>query len=111
MDEDQLFRLQKLCSMNGDEMKTALLDQDSENGGYINIFGNHYFKNLLNRKSVLSSDQVLLSSTDTKSLVELYSKNNDHFFSDFVNSMIKMGNISPPSGSCVEIRRNCRTAN
>uniref|UniRef100_A0A2N9J2U6 Peroxidase n=1 Tax=Fagus sylvatica TaxID=28930 RepID=A0A2N9J2U6_FAGSY len=111
MDEDQLFRLQKLCPMNGDEMKTTLLDQDSENEGYINIFGNHYFQNLLNRKSVLSSDQVLSSSIDTKSLVELYSKNNDRFFSDFVNSMIKMGNISPPSGSRVEIRRNCRRAN
>jgi peroxidase len=111
MDENQMFQLQKLCPMNGDEMKTTLLDQDSENAGCINIFDNHYFQNLLNRKSVLSSVQVLLSSTDTKSLVELYSIDNDRFFADFVNSMIKMGNIRPPSRSRGEIRKNCRRPN
>ncbi|GMY16157.1 peroxidase 59-like isoform X1 [Fagus crenata] len=111
MDENQMFQLQKLCPMNGDEMKTTLLDQDSENAGCINIFDNHYFQNLLNRKSVLSSVQVLLSSTDTKSLVELYSMDNDRFFADFVNSMIKMGNIRPPSRSRGEIRKNCRRPN
>ncbi|XP_030512644.1 peroxidase N-like [Rhodamnia argentea] len=104
--------LQTLCPVNGDGNKTTSLDRNSTD-----LFDNHYFKNLLVNKGLLSSDQVLYSgdnstaSPTTKSLVQSYVSNSGLFFTDFANSMIKMGNISPLTGSKGEIRKNCRVVN
>ena len=103
--------LQSLCpQVNGDVNKLAPLDRNS-----VDLFDNHYFNNLINNKGLLGSDQILYSSetaaTTTKSLVESYSNNVNLFFVDFVNSMIKMANISPKTGSAGEIRKNCRVVN
>ena len=72
-------------------------------------------QNLLNQKGLLGSDQILFSSdeakTTTLSLVQRYSTNSGLFFADFANSMIKMGNISPLTGSSGQIRKNCRVVN
>ncbi|KAM0936271.1 putative peroxidase [Dioscorea sansibarensis] len=110
MDTDMLADLQKLCPQNGDGNVTTALDRNSTD-----VFDNHYFKNLLNNKGLLSSDQGLFSSDDgvaaTKSLVESYSNDSSLFITDFINSMIKMGNISPLTGSDGEIRKNCRVVN
>nr|POE75891.1 peroxidase 59 [Quercus suber] len=110
MDRNMLSQLQKLCK-DGDQNQTTLLDQYTEGGGYINIFGNHYFQNLLNGKSVLSSDQVLLSSSKTSYWVQIYNDDNDLFFDDFADAIIRMGNIKPPRGSRGQIRKNCRRVN
>ncbi|KAH7560444.1 hypothetical protein JRO89_XS10G0022300 [Xanthoceras sorbifolium] len=105
-----LSDLQNLCPLNGDVDKTTALDRNSQD-----LFDNHYFQNLLNNKGVLGSDQILYSSNEaistTKALVESYSSNANLFFTDFTNSMIKMGNISPHTGSNGEIRKNCRVVN
>lgn len=105
-----LSDLQSLCPVNGDGNKTTALDRNSTD-----LFDNHYFKNLLVGKALLGSDQILYSSeaavTTTKSLVESYSNNQTLFLLDFANSMIKMGSISPLTGSAGEIRTNCRVVN
>ncbi|KAF3452617.1 hypothetical protein FNV43_RR03050 [Rhamnella rubrinervis] len=103
--------LQRLCpQVNGDVNKIAPLDRNS-----VDLFDNHYFKNLIDNKGLLGSDQILYSSetaaTTTRSLVEIYSNDVNLFFTDFVNSMIKMADISPLTGSAGEIRKNCRVAN
>lgn len=102
--------LQTLCPLNGDLNKIAPLDRNS-----VDLFDNHYFKNLLNNKGLLGSDQLLYSSelapSTTKSLVESYSSDMNLFITDFVNSMIKMANISPLTGTAGEIRKNCRVVN
>ncbi|XP_072990068.1 peroxidase N-like [Typha latifolia] len=109
LDASMAADLQALCQ-NGDGNTTTALDRNSTDA-----FDNHYYNNLLNQKGLLSSDQGLFSSDDgiaaTKSLVEAYSNSSSQFFLDFVNSMIKMGNISPLTGSAGEIRSNCRVAN
>lgn len=110
VDTTLLSDLQRLCPTNGDGNTLAPLDRNS-----VDLFDNHYFNNLINNKGLLGSDQVLYSSetaaTTTKSLVERYSNDMNLFFVDFVNSMIKMGNISPLTGSAGEIRKNCRVVN
>uniref|UniRef100_A0A7N2KLI7 peroxidase n=1 Tax=Quercus lobata TaxID=97700 RepID=A0A7N2KLI7_QUELO len=120
MDEHMLFQLQLLCpnvsSYSADlDSKignfTTPLDRDSPIGFPTNDFDNHYFQNLLNRKALLSSDQVLLNSYETKRLIQDYSISTDRFFDDFAKSMVKMGNISPPPGSRGQIRKNCRRVN
>ncbi|CAJ1960539.1 unnamed protein product [Sphenostylis stenocarpa] len=47
-----------------------------------NHFDNNYFKNLLNKKGLLSSDLVLFNGGSTDSQVRTYSKNNKAFDSD-----------------------------
>ncbi|XVE86100.1 hypothetical protein DITRI_Ditri18aG0009300 [Diplodiscus trichospermus] len=74
-------------------------------------FDNNYFKNLVNRRGLLHSDQQLFNGDSTDSIVQGYNNNPSSFSSDYVASMIKMGDISPLTGSRGEIRRNCRRVN
>lgn len=71
-------------------------------------FDNSYYRNLINQKGLLRSDQQLHNGGSTDSLVEKYSKNPKSFDADFAAAMIKMGDISPLTGSKGEIRKNCR---
>ncbi|KAL4272218.1 hypothetical protein GQ457_13G024200 [Hibiscus cannabinus] len=110
LEASMLADLQSFCPVNGDSNRFTALDRNSTD-----LFDNHYFKNLVDGKGLLGSDQILYSSdlavSTTKSLVESYYKDSKLFFTDFANSMIKMGNISPLTGSNGEIRKNCRAVN
>lgn len=74
-------------------------------------FDNYYFQNLVNLKGLLHSDQQLYNGGSTDSLVRTYYNKPSTFSSDFAASMIKMGDISPLTGSNGEIRKNCRKIN
>ncbi|KAL8154309.1 hypothetical protein V2J09_012069 [Rumex salicifolius] len=74
-------------------------------------FDNSYYKNLVNKKGLLHSDQELYNGGSTNSLVQSYVSSPSTFASDFVSAMIKMGDIKPLTGSNGEIRKNCRKAN
>jgi peroxidase len=74
-------------------------------------FDNNYYKNLINQKGLLRSDQQLHNGGSTNSLVESYSRNSNLFNADFAAAIIKMGDISPLTGSNGQIRRNCRRPN
>ncbi|KAL5554100.1 hypothetical protein UlMin_041501 [Ulmus minor] len=76
-----------------------------------NSFDNNYFKNLIQKKGLLQSDQVLFSGGSTDKIVTEYSKNRARFNSDFAAAMVKMGNIKPLTGSAGQIRRICRAVN
>ncbi|XP_034222728.1 peroxidase 4-like [Prunus dulcis] len=77
-----------------------------------NTFDTAYFKNLINQKGLLHSDQVLYNNGgSTDSLVKTYSGSANAFNSDFAKAMIKMGDIKPLTGSNGEIRLNCRRPN
>ncbi|CAL5354459.1 unnamed protein product [Camellia sinensis] len=58
-----------------------------------NSFDNNYFKNLIQKKGLLPSDQVLFNGGSTDNIVLEYSKNPSTFNSDFALAMIKMGDI------------------
>jgi peroxidase len=74
-------------------------------------FDNNYFKNLMNKKGLLHSDQQLFNGGSTDSLVRTYASNPSKFTADFVAAMIKMGDIKPLTGSNGELRKNCRRIN
>ncbi|EOY01180.1 hypothetical protein QUC31_013908 [Theobroma cacao] len=76
-----------------------------------NSFDNNYFKNLLQKKGLLQSDQVLFSGGSTDSIVSEYSRTPSTFSSDFASAMIKMGDIEPLTGSSGIIRRICSAVN
>lgn len=74
-------------------------------------FENNYYKNLLEEKGLLHSDQELFNGGSTDYLVTRYSKELELFERDFTAAIIKMGNITPLTGSQGEIRENCRKRN
>ncbi|TQD86000.1 hypothetical protein C1H46_028435 [Malus baccata] len=74
-------------------------------------FDNNYFKNLIQNKGLLHSDQQLFNGGSTDSIVRAYSNSYNAFSSDFASAMIKMGDIKPLTGSSGEIRKNCRKTN
>ncbi|CAO2813270.1 unnamed protein product [Amaranthus hypochondriacus] len=93
------------ASGTGDD-NLAPLDIRSPNG-----FDNGYFQDLIARRGLFHSDQELFNGGSQDALVRLYSLNFRAFANDFVNAMIKMGNISPLTGLNGEIRKNCRVIN
>ncbi|XP_022734177.1 lignin-forming anionic peroxidase-like [Durio zibethinus] len=93
------------ASVGNDDGNLAALDLVTPNS-----FDNNYFKNLMQKKGLLESDQVLFSGGSTD-IVSEYSRNPSTFKSDFATAMIKMGDIEPLTGSAGIIRRICSTVN
>ncbi|CAM6119920.1 unnamed protein product [Calypogeia fissa] len=76
-------------------------------------FDNAYYTNLKVGKGLLGSDQTLFSEGDALStrLVNLYSLNPAAFGFQFAVSMIKMGRITPLTGTQGQIRKQCSVVN
>ncbi|TXG55018.1 hypothetical protein EZV62_020274 [Acer yangbiense] len=76
-----------------------------------NRFDNNYYQNLVKRRGLLHSDQVLFNNGSQDATVRNYSTNAAAFLKDFGAAMVKMGNIGPLTGTNGEIRRSCRVIN
>ncbi|KAK1311680.1 Cationic peroxidase 1 [Acorus calamus] len=97
---------QKNCPSSGGDSNLSPLDVSTST-----VFDNYYYKNLLNQKGLLHSDQQLYNGGSADSQVSSYASNMASFFTDFASAMVSMGGISPLTGSSGEIRTNCRKAN
>ncbi|RRT72633.1 hypothetical protein B296_00033791 [Ensete ventricosum] len=109
IDSDFASALQAQCPRTGGDDELSPLDETSPA-----VFDVGYYRGLLQNKGLLHSDQQLLGgdgSGDTDALVQHYSENPGEFMADFGAAMIKLGSISPLTGSDGEIRENCRVAN
>ncbi|XP_077239179.1 cationic peroxidase 1-like [Tasmannia lanceolata] len=98
--------LKSNCPSTGGDNNLAPLDTLTAT-----VFDNNYYKNLVGNKGLLHSDQQLYNGGSTDSQVTSYSTSSSTFFSDFASAMVKMGSISPLTGSSGEIRTNCRKTN
>ncbi|RLN34734.1 hypothetical protein C2845_PM03G16190 [Panicum miliaceum] len=76
-----------------------------------NTFDNAYYSNLLSQRGLLHSDQELFNNGSTDSIVQNFASNPSAFTSAFTTAMIKMGNLSPLTGTAGQIRRNCWRVN
>ncbi|XP_019188159.1 PREDICTED: lignin-forming anionic peroxidase-like [Ipomoea nil] len=76
-----------------------------------NSFDNNYYKNLLQKKGLLQSDQVLFSGGATDSIVSEYARSSRAFQEDFASAMIKMSEIQPLTGQNGIIRKVCGALN
>ncbi|XP_019157473.1 PREDICTED: lignin-forming anionic peroxidase-like [Ipomoea nil] len=76
-----------------------------------NSFDNNYYKNLLQKKGLLQSDQVLFSGGATDSIVSEYARSSRAFQEDFASAMIKMSEIQPFTGQNGIIRKVCGALN
>ncbi|XP_059448065.1 lignin-forming anionic peroxidase-like [Corylus avellana] len=97
---------QRRCPATGGDQNLAALDLVTPNS-----FDNNYFKNLIQKKGLLASDQILFSGGSTDSVVSKYSRSPATFKSDFASAMIKMSEIDLLTGSAGQIRRICSAVN
>lgn len=98
--------MQSNCPSTGGDSNLTPLDVTTNV-----LFDNAYFKNLVNKKGLLHSDQQLFSGGSTDSQVTAYSTSFSSFYTDFASAMVKMGNLSPLTGNNGQIRTNCRQVN
>lgn len=94
------------CPTSGGNGNLAPLDLVTPNS-----FDNNYFKNLIQNKGLLQTDQLLFNGGSTDTIVTEYSTNPSTFKSDFATAMIKMGDIQPLTGLEGQIRNICRAVN
>lgn len=94
------------CPASGGDSNLAPLDVQTPNQ-----FDNAYYKDLVSQQGLLHSDQQLFNGGSQDALVRQYSTNAALFARDFAAAMVKMGNISPLTGTSGEIRLNCRKIN
>ncbi|GJX57137.1 heme peroxidase [Tanacetum coccineum] len=97
--------LRTICPRVGGDSNLAPLDPTPSS------FDKKYFNNLMKKRGVLKSDQVLFSKGETGELVSEYNEDQTKFFKDFAKSMIKMGKINLLTGNRGQVRHNCRRIN
>ncbi|XP_072992561.1 peroxidase 47 [Typha latifolia] len=77
----------------------------------MNTFDNAYFSALQRGWGVLTSDQTLFTSPQTKSIVNAFAMNQAMFFFIFQQGMLRMGSLDVKEGNQGEVRLNCRKIN
>ncbi|GER29780.1 peroxidase [Striga asiatica] len=92
----------RTCPQSGGNTNLAPLDLVTQNS-----FDNNYYRNLVQRRGLLQSDQVLFTSGLTNALVTTYSNDSRRFAADFASAMLRMSEITPLVGSRGVIRRVC----
>ncbi|XVF13559.1 hypothetical protein REPUB_Repub08aG0217600 [Reevesia pubescens] len=101
--------LRSICPNSGRDNAIAPLDFSTPAK-----FDNNYYVNIVEGKGLLISDNVLVTEDhegEIRKLVWAFASNQELFFSSFVNSVVKMGNINVLTGIEGEIRKNCRFIN
>lgn len=97
--------LQASCPRSGGDNNLSPLDSSPA------WFDVNYFKDLVGKRGLLHTDQVLFNGGSTDGLVKGYSLNPGAFSADFAKSMVNMGNIKLLTGSKGQVRKNCRRVN
>ncbi|XP_078172656.1 peroxidase 2-like [Carex rostrata] len=101
--------LRKLCPDPQNTTTDGVVPQDFVTPGKLDI---QYYKNVESLTALFFSDWSLLTSTETRNQVETYTKEPEKFNQDFINAMVKMGNIEVLTGSPGEVRGpTCRFVN
>ncbi|CAL5048017.1 unnamed protein product [Urochloa decumbens] len=94
------------CQAGGDDAMAPFDEQTPM------MFDNAYYKDLVARRGLLTSDQELYGcGGPLDHLVEMYSNDGDAFARDFAKAMVKMGGIAPPAEMQVEVRLKCSMVN
>ncbi|XP_061364592.1 peroxidase 43 [Gastrolobium bilobum] len=106
-----LPELKAKCPQNGDVNTRLAMDEGSEQK-----FDIHILKNIREGFAVLESDARLNDDMGTKGVIDSYFGPLNQFFensfeADFIESIVKMGQIGVKTGFLGEIRRVCSSAN
>lgn len=74
-------------------------------------FDNVYYQNLVNKKGLFTSDEVLFSDAESQPTVLDFANNPSSFNAAFVTAMIKLGRVGVKTGTAGEIRTDCTAFN
>ncbi|XP_023742586.2 peroxidase 5 [Lactuca sativa] len=105
LDPTYAAALKKKCPKSG-KSGTTNLDPVSANR-----LDNQYYLNVKQHKVLFSSDQTLLDSKLTATLVTKYSSNLTAWRNDFAAAMIRLGSLDVLTGNNGEIRNKCGVRN
>lgn len=95
--------LQRTCS-GGDDVQVGF-DFTSTR------FDINYYYAVQAGMGLLTTDQTLYANAQTQSMVNGYAMNQQSFFYDFRQAMVKMGSLDVKGSNEGEIRLNCRKVN
>ncbi|KAH9292368.1 hypothetical protein KI387_042445 [Taxus chinensis] len=99
--------LEQTCPQGGDPNRFHAFDINTPF-----VFDNQYFKNLEDGKGLLFSDQDLATNNFSAEIVRSLAISQDVFFSNFVTSMVKLGNVAVKTNFSVgNIRTDCTALN
>ena len=105
LDNDYVPTLKNKCKPND---LTTLVEMDP---GSFKTFDTSYYKLIAKRRSLLTSDDTLLTNAEAKALVMRLANSPSEFFKEFGASMVKMGNIGVKTSIDGEIRKKCAVVN
>ncbi|XP_011078264.1 peroxidase 64 [Sesamum indicum] len=94
--------LKSICPVKN-KAKNAGISMDPSS----TTFDNTHYKLILQRKTLFSSDQALLTTPHTKTLVYKFATSKKAFHTAFAKSMIKLSSINGGQ----EVRKDCRFVN
>ncbi|KAF8660590.1 hypothetical protein HU200_057616 [Digitaria exilis] len=100
--------LRKQCPANPTTGNDPTVSQDVVSPGTLD---NQYYKNVLARKVLFTSDAALLSAPNTARMVRANARFAGSWEKKFAKAMVKMAAIGVKTGSDGEIRRSCRLVN
>ncbi|KAI5078353.1 hypothetical protein GOP47_0006024, partial [Adiantum capillus-veneris] len=109
LDPEYVDKLTMVCLPIGDadrESRTVGLDIVTQEQ-----FDNAYFRNVLDRRATFHSDAALLNDPDSAQLVHDYAEDQQKFFDQFTQSMIKMSKLRVLTGNQGVIRKKCFSPN
>jgi peroxidase len=102
--KDLLRELQRLCPTN--VTRTPLVIDRAT----VHRFDTQYYRNIANGRGLMTSDQTLYASSQTRPFV-VANLEEPVFFRRFAEAMVAMTNIQPKVGREGEIRKHCQYVN
>ncbi|TVU46895.1 hypothetical protein EJB05_06468, partial [Eragrostis curvula] len=108
MDTGFANTLRKACPANPTPANDPTVNQDVVTP---NALDNQYYKNVLAKKVLFTSDAALMSSPTTAKMVQDNAFISGLWEDKFKKAFVKMAGIEVKTGSQGEIRKNCRLVN
>ncbi|XP_019416211.1 PREDICTED: peroxidase 5-like [Lupinus angustifolius] len=99
--------LKRQCPQ-GNTNQNLVVPMDPSSPGIIDA---GYYNDILANRALFTSDQTLLTNTETASLVNQNARDPYQWASKLADAMVKMGQIGVLTGNAGEIRTNCRVVN
>ncbi|KAL6594645.1 hypothetical protein ACP70R_048383 [Stipagrostis hirtigluma subsp. patula] len=99
--------LKKVCPQGGAGGTVLNLNRVTDP----NKLSNQYYRNVASGKVMFTSDQTLMSSSETAAMVANNSANPIAWMARFAGALVKMGNIEVLTGSAGEVRKVCSATN
>lgn len=107
LDPSYAAYLKRKCP-KGNTNQNLVVSMDPSSPGTADV---GYYIDILANRGLFTSDQTLLSNTNTASHVNQNARNPYLWASKFADAMVKMGQIGVVTDNAGEIRTNCRVVN